>query len=220
MTNKIFCIGFNKTGTTSLHELFKEFGLKSWHGFYSHIYDTQVTAPLFSRYQCFSDGELHDFQLLDRTFSGSKFILTTRRFDDWLVSRIRHVELRRATGMTGPMRREYEASPPVAVKAWIEDRLRHHGQAAEYFAGRSKDLLVINLCDVQDRQLPVLQIAAFLELTPRSGLLLPHENRNADLPEPDGKRGAVRQKGEVLEEVHRAFREMNLPEDLGSSIFP
>jgi len=29
MFNKIFCIGFNKTGTSSLHKLFEELGLKS-----------------------------------------------------------------------------------------------------------------------------------------------------------------------------------------------
>ena len=101
MFNKVFCIGFNKTGTSSMDRLFTELGLKSFHGYYSHI---PVTDPLYRDYQCFSDGDQHDFALLDRTFPGSRFIVTTRPLDDWLVSRIRHVEQRRRLGATGPMR--------------------------------------------------------------------------------------------------------------------
>jgi hypothetical protein len=220
MFNKVFCIGFNKTGTTSLHRLLTAFGLKSWHGFYSHIYDTQVEAPLFQQYQCFSDGELHDFQLLDRSFPGSKFILTTRPFDEWLVSRIRHVENRRIVGGTGPMRREYDASPSVAVKAWIEDRLRHHGHVAQYFSTRRNDLLVINICDNRDRERPVKKIAHFLGIEPPDGMVLPHENVTTDSPEDIESKKVLRKKAEVLEEVRGAFREMDLPAELLKSVFP
>jgi hypothetical protein len=97
--NKVFCIGCNKTGTSSMHRLFTELGLRSFHGYYSHI---PVNDPLFREYQCFSDGDQHDFALLDRSFPGSKFIVTTRPLDDGLVSRIRHVEMRRSLGATGP----------------------------------------------------------------------------------------------------------------------
>lgn len=112
MFNKVFCIGFNKTGTSSIHQLFLELGLRSYHGYYSHF---PVGDPLFKQFQCFSDGDEHPFELLDRSYPGSRFIVTTRRLDDWLVSRIRHIEERRRLGATGPMRMEYDANPVVAV---------------------------------------------------------------------------------------------------------
>ncbi len=76
--SKVFCIGFNKTGTSSMHRLFTELGLRSFHGYYSHI---PVTDPLYREFDCFSDGDQHDYALLDRTFPGSRFIITTRRLD-------------------------------------------------------------------------------------------------------------------------------------------
>ncbi len=76
MINKIFCIGFNKMGTTSMHVLFKKLGLKSWHGYYSHI---PLTKPQFKRFQCFSDGDQHPFEAMDAAFPGSRLILMTRK---------------------------------------------------------------------------------------------------------------------------------------------
>ena len=84
MFNKIFCIGFNKTGTSSMHQLFLDLGLRSYHGIYSHF---PIEDPIFGRFECFSDGNEHPFEQLDQTYPGSRFIVTTRALDDWLVSR-------------------------------------------------------------------------------------------------------------------------------------
>ncbi len=65
MFNKIFCIGFNKTGTSSMHQLFLDLGLRSYHGYYSHF---PVMDPIFGQFQCFSDGDQHPFEQLDRAY--------------------------------------------------------------------------------------------------------------------------------------------------------
>jgi len=215
MINKIFCIGFNKTGTSSMHRLFMSLGLSSWHGYYSHL---PVTDPIFHQFQCFSDGDLHDFELLDKTFPRSKFILTTRPLSDWLVSRIRHIEHRRSVGATGPMREEYEANPELAVRLWIEQRLRYHERVQHYFKERESDLLIIDICNSKTAASCIREIIEFLEQPERPELSMPHENANsADLKAPSSR---VREKSQVLDEVMVAFRALRLDPDKYNSSFP
>jgi hypothetical protein len=215
MFNKVFCIGFNKTGTSSMHQLFTDLGLRSWHGFYSHL---PVADPVFADHQCFSDGDTHDFGLLDKAFPDSKFILTTRPFGDWLVSRIRHIEHRRSIGATGPMREEYEANPGLAVKLWIERRLHYHRLVEEYFRYRKDDLLIINICGSAGAGDALQRILAFLDLTPPPGIVLPHENARSPSDAP--RTGAFREKSAVYEEVSAAFRDLGIAEDMIRSVFP
>ncbi len=213
MFNKVFCIGFNKTGTSSMHRLFTQLGLASFHGYYSHI---PVTDPLYREWQCFSDGDQHDFALLDRTFPGSRFIVTTRPLADWLVSRIRHIEQRRRMGATGPMREEYEKDPALAVRRWVEARLEYHQRVSAYFAGRPAALLVIDICTSRDPAQSCAAITRFLGLAPREGLELPHENALL----PDAPATGVRTKAEVRAEVSTALAGMRLPPGQDGVAFP
>jgi hypothetical protein len=213
MFNKVFCIGFNKTGTSSMHRLFTELGLASFHGYYSHI---PVSDPLYRQFQCFSDGDQHDFALLDRTFPGSRFIVTTRPLDAWLVSRIRHVEQRRRVGATGPMREEYEADPALAVRRWVGSRLAYHQRVADYFAGRPDSLLVIDICTTRDPAQACATITRFLGLSAPEGLQLPHENALL----PDAPATGVRPKAEVRAEVSAALAAMGLSPDQHAAAFP
>ena len=215
MAAKIFCIGFNKTGTTSMHRLFMDLGLKSCHDHYS---DLPPSHPLFFRHQCFSDGELHDFELLDRAFPGSKFIVTTRSLEDWLISRVRHVEFRRSIRATGWMRKEYEADPNSAVKKWIERRLEYHQRVKGYFANRPNDLLIVDICTGADQNAILAAIVDFLGLDPPAGLTLTHNNaRN----EQDAAQAAVgRSKAEVRKEIVSVFQELGLEERMYRSLFP
>jgi hypothetical protein len=213
--NKVFCIGFNKTGTSSIHQLFVNLGLTSWHGYYSHV---PVTDPVFQLHQCFSDGDLHNFPLLDQTFPGSRFIVTTRPFDDWLVSRIRYIEYRRSIGATGPMRQEYEANPVQAVQMWIARRLQYHQHVQRYFRERGGDLLVVDICNAVDAPVSLQKIGAFLGVPIPPGMEVPHENAQADHRKPDP--GAIRERRLVYEEVWAAFQALGLGQDTRRSVFP
>ena len=72
---KVFAIGFNKSGTSSLHALFKSLGLSSYHGV---EWRTCQDDDLLQSYDCFSDDIPADLPKLDRMFPGAKFILQVR----------------------------------------------------------------------------------------------------------------------------------------------
>ena len=106
---KVFCIGCNKTGTTSLVAFFRQNG---------YVVGEQETAELLIEdwakrdftniiAYCESASFFQDvpfslddtFKAVDRAFPGSKFILTVRSSgDDWYESLIRHHSRRFASG--------------------------------------------------------------------------------------------------------------------------
>ena len=59
-SNKVFAVGFNKTGTTSLDALFKSLGLTAYHGVKWRTCDD---LELLRSYDCFSDGIPKDLPL-------------------------------------------------------------------------------------------------------------------------------------------------------------
>ena len=79
--NKYFIIGFNKTGTNTLHQLFLKNNLKSQHSGKWRL----------EQYQCFSDSEdIYRFEDLDKQYENSIFILNTRSLQKWIISRFKH----------------------------------------------------------------------------------------------------------------------------------
>lgn len=116
MVNKIFQIGFNKCGTSSLYCLFKDYcvpNVKSVHWDYANLALTIRNnllnkKPLLKNYETnvfFSDMEsifynennevefieaYKYYTLLDDQYPNSKFILNTRPIDKWITSRLNH----------------------------------------------------------------------------------------------------------------------------------
>lgn len=99
--NKIFCIGFSKTGTSSLHQAFRHLGLKSCH--HRHRGMTGVSLiekslrldqPLLQYmpdYDAYSDMTLYRYyKILDTQYPGSAFIFTYRNLLAWTSSKIKH----------------------------------------------------------------------------------------------------------------------------------
>lgn len=151
---KVFAIGFNKSGTTSLHALFKSFGLVSHHG--TRWRDCNDLALLRS-YDCFSDDTPRDLAKLDRLFPGSRFILQVRELDSWVYSRLAHIERRKKLG-------QYKPNPlwdttEYSIRQWIMRRNAYHLFVLSYFSGRPADLLVVNF--IRD-DLAAAKIGAFL----------------------------------------------------------
>jgi hypothetical protein len=149
---KIFCIGLNKTGTISLHEALEKLGFRSLHWGPPEARQQIARAKADGRplvddlvgYDAFSDIWLlsHNFDLLDRQYPGSKFILTTRELGGWLVSRRRHVERNLARKEEG----KYSGTfLEVDEDAWTEQYHKHHARVHKYFAHRPDDLLVMNI---------------------------------------------------------------------------
>lgn len=222
--NKVFCIGFNKTGTSSLNDYFISVGFKSFHGMYSEVVDSgELSHAMFTEYDCFTDGEMHDYRLLDETFPGSKFILNTRRLDKWLMSRIKHVHYRRSVGRTGWMRKEYERNPDMAVRNWISRRQQYYQDVRSYFQDRKDMFLEINVCDV-DAQLVVPRLHQFLELAGEPGTEMPRANAHSARLKPRKRDRLLMMLGlkkefefdllEYRQQIDRVFDELGLdPEE-------
>lgn len=101
---RVFCIGLNKTGTSSLSKALTMLGFRSVHNGGRNVSDAiqraiDANAPLLSNIDpgvdAFSDIGLlsRRYRRLDEQYPGSWFVLTTRPVDEWIVSRRRHVEV-------------------------------------------------------------------------------------------------------------------------------
>jgi hypothetical protein len=146
---KVFAIGLNKTGTSSLHSALELLGYRSlhWGGLQTH---ESVLRALDDRKPMleYLDPEpdaisdviavTYYFYLADLQYPGSKFILTLRDMDEWLDSRRRHVERNQQMKAAG----EYDgAFLTVDPDTWAIEYRRHEAVVRTYFAGRPADLL-------------------------------------------------------------------------------
>ena len=105
--DKVFCIGLNKTGTTSLHRALTILGYNSVHAKTKDGINIKTTIKQnfrqgndiltsLEKYDAFSDWDLDDsshliFKEFYNQYPNSKFILNTRNMDSWLDSREKHV---------------------------------------------------------------------------------------------------------------------------------
>lgn len=145
---KIVGIGLNRTGTTTLGVCLKYWG-------YRHISCSKVDFQLWaagnldellrrvSVYDSFEDWPWPlIYQEIDRSFSGSKFILTRRRSPEvWFSSLSKLAE---KTGPTEFRKAIYgHAMPSDNKDAHIEVYCRHLESVRDYFRNRPQDLLEV-----------------------------------------------------------------------------
>ena len=97
------------------------------------------------------------FAELDVQYPGSKFVLNTRNIDHWLRSRLQFKDDYRAC-VHGDDAHEGVGE---LVACWEADWHAHHRTVREYFAGRSKDLLVF---DIETD--PIEKLVAFVAPAP------------------------------------------------------
>lgn len=143
----MFCVGFHKTGTSSL-------------GRALGLLDYRVAGPFGVRNPRIADDALPDalgrldghdafcdnpwpvlFRQLDDAAPNSRFILTERPTDQWLASVVNHFG-----GSTTPMREWiYGPGDPVGHEAVYAATYEAHNAAVrDHFADRRDDLLVID----------------------------------------------------------------------------
>jgi hypothetical protein len=145
---KVFCIGFQKTGTTSLHEYFMKNNMRSTH---DPSWWQWRRKEQFSKCDCFTDGlEMYhvpyvypDLAFLDSTFPNARYVFQTRTLRSWLVSRWRHGNPAYLNGV------DTNAFGPDACRVWANNRNEWMARVLAYFdvAGRRHKLLVL---DIQD----------------------------------------------------------------------
>lgn len=146
---KVFCIGFQKTGTTSLGKALGMLGYKVCGPVGTLDPDIQdkaleIALKYTDRYDAFED---HPWPLLyrelDRIYPGSKFILTVRRPKSWLKSVLNYF----GGYDSAPDRRwVYGAGNPVGNERLYLRRFKEHNKNAKaYFKDRPDDFLVLDL---------------------------------------------------------------------------
>ena len=114
---------------------------------------------MLHRFNAFSDGPPSDFAVLDRLFPKSKFVLNVREFDEWCLSRMKHIARKENTGWTPVPNSNWRISEE-SVASWLTDRNAYHTRIMKYFRDRPEDLLVINFVRDPDAG---QKIADFLE---------------------------------------------------------
>jgi len=143
--NKIFGIGWSKTGTTSLNEALKILGIKITHDktlIKAAIkYEKEKGLPILStlpQFRGFTEWPIRDhFKEIDKVIPNSKFILTVRDLKSLLKSLL----------VSARTKNIYMGTPLVSnkrtMKKWYETYCR---DVMYYFKNRPKDLLVMNIC--------------------------------------------------------------------------
>ena len=178
MQKKVFCIGFHKTGTSSLGAALTILG-------YSVTGPNGVNDPnigdnvlsmadeLSEVFDAFQDNPWPVlYERMDKKYPGSKFILTIRDSKDWIRSQVRHFG-----GQKTPMREWiYGAGCPKGnEETYIGVYERHNQAVLSYFRERPNDFIVMDLT----RGAGWKDLCAFLDKPIIDGSF-PHHNRATD----------------------------------------
>lgn len=142
MSSKVFGIGIGKTGTTSLAGALRKLGLRG----VDHPPPQQLTKFMQGHYDFGTDMPFStDFEQMDKTFPGSKFILTVRPIaDEWLRSvEAQHEKPVPDWGML--YRMQMYGIPHFDPLNQFKIKSEHEGRVISYFRNRPDDLLVLNI---------------------------------------------------------------------------
>ncbi|MCB0401992.1 MAG: hypothetical protein KDD41_07900 [Flavobacteriales bacterium] len=147
MKQKVFGLGFHKTGTstlaTALHKLgYQVVGQQNAHAHELISGNVRFFKELAEKYDAFEDDPWHLlYKEMDQAFPGSKFILTDRDVDAWYKSCLNHFY-----EDTTPIR-DYmygNGAPKDNEVRFKEVYLKHQEEVKAYFADRPDDFLIIN----------------------------------------------------------------------------
>jgi len=129
---KIFVIGFNKTGTSSIHHLFLSRGIRS-------VHTVENVLNIIDQYEAFTDGDHFHFDQYYEKYPESVFILNTRPLKNWLISRYKHAKF-------------HQFQPcwcwPVSIQKtnqWIEYRDLHYSRIFSFFQDKPSQLFIVNI---------------------------------------------------------------------------
>jgi len=165
---KVFCVGFMKTGTTTMHQALSILGYNvssKSHELLPAILHNNMNAVVdhCKQYDAFEDNPIPLlYAFLDEQFPGSKFILTTREAESWYASVSHHIGWLRT-----PMH-EYVFGKGRGIPSQDKEHtirvFENHNQAViDYFSNRPEDLMIIPvnsnrdwkpLCDFLDKPIP------------------------------------------------------------------
>lgn len=155
-TGRIFCIGFYKTGTTTLFEALKLLGYRTVNGDKPGSYPgaddgatliRQIDAgdfrlPTFDLFDAFTDNPyFRIWREIHAQFPDARYILTVRDEQRWIDSCVRFYRNRRIRPMRVWMFGQH-ADPSrssASRQAWLDAYRAHNAAVREFFAGSPSD---------------------------------------------------------------------------------
>lgn len=149
---KIFCIGFHKTGTTSLYAALTTLGYRvsgtiadDWSPERLAAEGAQFCIETMEDFDAAEDMPWpHFFRELDEAFPGSKFILTVREPESWFQSLDNHFG-HQETALNAFAYGSDHAKARGDKDHWIATCEQHNADVREYFQARPGDLLEMDL---------------------------------------------------------------------------
>ena len=177
---KVFGIGFPKTGTKSLNRALTILGyrVKSFFGSDDPDISRNACEQAFGfveEYDAFEDTPwCIIYKELDEKYPGSKFILTLRPTEAWIKSQVEHFGTKTATT---PIREWIygTAYPKGNEDIYIARYERHNREVVEYFKDRPDDFLILRLSEGDGWE----KLCPFLHKD-IPDVAFPHENKGAD----------------------------------------
>lgn len=157
-SRKIFQIGFNKTATTSLHHFFESNSLKSVHWderrlalkMHANHQNKMSLISGYEEFDVFSDVEIvikgdiryvsqNLFKELHKEFPDAVFILNTRNVDDWIESRLSHVN---KINYPEVCMDHYKLTREELINKWKNDYSKHINNVTTYFEKQSNHAFI------------------------------------------------------------------------------
>ena len=177
--HKVFCIGFMKTGTTTLNRALSILGYRVSHNSWKWLKmicknDWKGIQEKMDAWDVVEDNPIPlIYKELDALYPGSKFILTERKPEKWYNSVSYHVG-----DLSSPMHEwlfgRGKGLPRNDKKHALNVFVKHRENVIEYFKDRPDDLLIIDITKIKNWD----TICTFLgEAIPETAF--PHANRTA-----------------------------------------
>ena len=169
---KVYCLGLDKTGTSTLHDTAAAHGVKALHhrtwaktkaqvenelgslAAYVKQYGTPPPEghpgyPAFKRWRDFDffcDGHLVLYEVFEQLFPDSHYIFQTRSLYNWIVSRYNHRVRRRkeAAAKHSKILKDMPEPNMEVLQTWLMEREQHCRKILDHF-GSSERLIIINL---------------------------------------------------------------------------
>lgn len=142
--SKVFGIGLGKTGTTSLCSALTQLGYRTLHANYLQDlspFDAATDTPIAMA-----------FRELDWRYPNSKFLLTLRDIEQWLISwqnqdaKVRQLNQGQLPRWVKSLRQEAFGQWTFDPDVWTASYNYHLSEVTSYFKEREQDLLVLHIC--------------------------------------------------------------------------
>lgn len=192
---RVFGIGLHKTATTSLHRAFEILGFDSLHwghgeapAIWSEMNQLGRSKTL-ERFYAASDLPIPLlYQILDKAYPGSKFVLTIRDERKW-ISSVEKLWDRKANPTRGlwdiypvsnNLHRALYGRTDFDAETMLNRYRQHNAEVLAFFRGRPHDLLVLDMDGPRDLW---VWLCAFLDID-RPEITYPFENFTHPISDP------------------------------------